>query len=125
MKIPSKILIKDEEYRFKLKFSALCDLAESGIDLITGEGWQVVNSTTGHRKLIDIFQKGLEGGGNREVPYAEAQNLLDDYLYENGFDDLFSLIAKEIGMEEAIEVVEDGESNLTLVQDDEGEEEKK
>lgn len=123
MKKPSILIIKDEEYRFKLKFSALCDLAEAGIDLITGEGWQVINTATGHRKLVDIFQKGIEGGRNAEVDKKEAQNLLDDYIYEHGFEELFSIIAREIGMEEAVEVKEDGEDNLIV--DDEGDEEKK
>lgn len=123
MKKPSILIIKDEEYRFKLKFSALCDLAESGIDLITGEGWQVINTATGHRKLVDIFQKGIEGGRNAEVDKKEAQTLLDDYIYENGFEELFAIIAREIGMEEAVEVKDDGEDNLIV--DNEGEEEKK
>ena len=98
-------------------------MAENGVDLITGEGWQVINTAKGHRKLVDIFQKGLEGGRNAEVTEIEAQNLLDDYIYENGFEELFSIIAREIGMEEAIEVREDGEDNLIV--DNEGEEEKK
>jgi hypothetical protein len=94
---PSVIIETDKNsYRFKLKYSTLCDLKEIGIDLLSEEGTEVLQKDP--TKLRFIFWKGLEAGELKKFEKEAAFEIFDEVMEDVGPEKFAEMIPKALAI---------------------------
>lgn len=96
MKAPAIIETSKESYRFKLKYSTLCDLKEIGIDLLSEKGSKELSEDP--TKFRFVFWKGLEAGEMKKFKQEEAFDIFDDVMEDLGPEEFAALIPKALAI---------------------------
>lgn len=96
MKASAIIETSSNSYRFKIKYSTLCDLREHGVDLLSEKGSEELQKDPG--KLRFVFWKGLEAGEMRKFEKEEAFDIFDEVMEEVGPDGFASIIPKALAI---------------------------
>lgn len=99
MKAPAIIETGKNAYRFKIKYSTLCDLKEMGIDLMSEKGSAELQEDP--TKFRFVFWKGLEAGEQRKFEKEEAFEIFDDVMEEVGPEDFAAIIPKALAIKTA------------------------
>lgn len=73
------------DYRYKLPFSALCNLRDEGIDFFEIDNI-IEYIYQEPRRLYPIMKEGLEVGEKREIDKEELENIVDDIMETIGWD---------------------------------------
>lgn len=106
MKAPAIITTSSNSYRFKIKYSTLCDLQEVGVDLMTEKGSEKLQSDPNQFRLV--FWKGLEAGEMRKFKKEEAFEIFDDVMEEVGPDEFAKIIPQALAIKTAPDATEQG-----------------
>lgn len=94
---PSAIIETSKgSYRFKIKYSTLCDLRELGVDLLSEKGSQDLEKDP--TKFRYVFWKGLEAGEMRKIPKEEAFDIFDDVMEDLGPEEFAAIIPKALAI---------------------------
>lgn len=101
MKASQIIQTESGSYRFKIKYSTLCDLKELGIDMMSEEGNKELQKD--QTKFRIIFWKGLECGEMKKFEQKEAFDIFDDVMEDIGPEEFAEIIPKAL----AIKMTED------------------
>lgn len=96
MKAPAIIQTERNTYRFKIKYSTLCDLKELGVDLMSEEGSEELQKDPS--KFRFVFWKGLEAGEMRKISKEEAFDIFDDVMEELGPETFAEIIPKALAI---------------------------
>lgn len=84
------------QYRFKLKYSTLCDLKEIGIDLLSEKGSKELSEDP--TKFRFVFWKGLEAGEMKKFKQEEAFDIFDDVMEDIGPEEFAAVIPKALAI---------------------------
>ena len=95
MKKPAIITTEKGVYKFKIKYSTICDLKGLGVDLMSGE---MVDITSEPEKLQLIFWKGLEAGEVKKYPRAEANEIFDEIMEDVGVEEFAKMIPEALAI---------------------------
>jgi hypothetical protein len=94
---PSAIIETSKgQYRFKLKYSTLCDLRDLGVDLLSEEGNKALQEDP--TKFRFVFWKGLEAGEMRKFEKEEAFEIFDDVMEDLGPEEFASIIPQALAI---------------------------
>jgi hypothetical protein len=94
---PSAIIeLSSNTYRFKMKYSTLCDLRDMGVDLLSEAGNKALQEDP--TKFRFVFWKGLEAGELRKIEKDEAFSIFDDVMEELGPEEFAALIPKALAI---------------------------
>lgn len=96
MKPCVKLETENNTYKFKLKYSTLCELKEFGIDMLSEEGSKQLQQDP--TKLRYIFWKGLEAGENKKYEMEEAFEIFDEIMEDIGPEDFAEIIPKALAI---------------------------
>lgn len=96
MKASAIIETEKNSYRFKIKYSTLCDLREMGVDLLSEKGSEALQEDPTKFRLV--FWKGLEAGEMKKFDKAEAFEIFDEVMEEVGPDEFASIIPKALAI---------------------------
>lgn len=96
MKPSAIIKTNKESYRFKIKYSTLCDLRELGVDLLSEKGSKELQDDP--TKFRVVFWKGLEAGEMRKFTEEEAYDIFDDVMEELGPEEFAAIIPKALAI---------------------------
>lgn len=96
MKAPAIISTGSNSYKFKIKYSTLCELQEVGVDLMTEKGTEKLQSDPNQFRLV--FWKGLEAGEMKKFKKEEAFEIFDDIMEEVGPDEFAKIIPKALAI---------------------------
>jgi hypothetical protein len=98
MKRPALIETENNTYRFKLRYSTLCDLKSMGVDLLTEEGAEDMKKDP--TKLRTVFWKGLEAGEMKKFKQEEAFDIFDDVMEEIGPEKFAEIIPQSLAIKQ-------------------------
>lgn len=96
MKQPVIIKTSKDVYKFKLKYSTLCDLKGLGVDLLTEKGSKELQEDA--TKLRLVFWKGLETGEMRKFTEKEAFDIFDDVMEDLGPEEFGKMIPEALAI---------------------------
>ena len=96
MKKSEVIRTENNTYKFKLKYSTLCDLKELGVDLLSEEGSQELQKDP--TKLRYVFWKGLEAGEKKKYEKEEAFEIFDEVMEDLGPEEFAVIIPKALAI---------------------------
>lgn len=96
MKAAAIINTEKNAYRFKIKYSTLCDLKEMGIDLLSERGSQKLQEDPTQFRYV--FWKGLEAGEMRKISKEEAFEIFDEVMEEVGPEEFAAIIPKALAI---------------------------
>jgi spore coat polysaccharide biosynthesis protein SpsF (cytidylyltransferase family) len=94
---PSAIIeLERNTYRFKIKYSTLCDLRDMGVDLLSEKGSAALQEDPTKFRLV--FWKGLEAGELRKIDKEEAFEIFDEVMEELGPEEFAAIIPKALAI---------------------------
>jgi len=93
---PAIIRTQENTYKFKLKYSTLCDLRQFGVDMLSGEGSEALQKDP--TLLRYVFWKGLEAGELKKYSQEEAFAIFDEVMEEVGPEEFAELIPKALAI---------------------------
>lgn len=93
---PALIRTEGNTYKFKLKYSTLCDLKELGVDLMSEKGSKELQADA--TKLRLVFWKGLEAGEMKHFTKEEAFDIFDEVMEDVGPEEFASIIPKALAI---------------------------
>lgn len=96
MKASAIIQTEQNSYRFKIKYSTLCDLKEYGVDLLSKDGNSQLQADP--TKFRFVFWKGLEAGEMRKFTQEEAFEIFDEVMEEVGPEEFAAIIPKALAI---------------------------
>lgn len=96
MKASAIIQTESNSYRFKIKYSTLCDLRDMGVDLLSEKGSAALQEDP--TKFRFVFWKGLEAGELRKFEKEEAFAIFDEVMEELGPDEFAAIIPKALAI---------------------------
>ncbi|MEK5205234.1 MULTISPECIES: hypothetical protein [Bacillus] len=96
MKPSAIIQTESNSYRFKIKYSTLCDLKDMGIDLLSTKGNAALQEDP--TKFRFVFWKGLEAGEMRKFTQEEAFEIFDEVMEEVGPEEFSAIIPKALAI---------------------------
>ncbi|UDY80760.1 tail assembly protein [Geobacillus phage GR1] len=96
MKASEIIRTEKNSYRFKIKYSTLCDLREMGVDLMSEKGSKELQNDPTKFRLV--FWKGLEAGEMRKFEKEEAFDIFDEVMEEVGPEEFAQIIPKALAI---------------------------
>lgn len=96
MKPSAIIQTESNSYRFKIKYSTLCDLKGLGVDLLSEEGSEELQKDPSKFRLV--FWKGLEAGEMRKIEKQEAFDIFDEVMEELGPEEFAEIIPKALAI---------------------------
>jgi hypothetical protein len=96
MKASEIIRTEKNSYRFKIKYSTLCDLREMGVDLMSEKGSKELQNDPTKFRLV--FWKGLEAGEMRKFEKEEAFDIFDEVMEEVGPEEFAEIIPKALAI---------------------------
>jgi hypothetical protein len=96
MKPSAIIQTESNTYRFKIKYSTLCDLRDMGVDLMSEKGSQELQEDP--TKLRLVFWKGLEAGEMRKFTKEEAFEIFDEVMEDVGPQEFAAIIPQALAI---------------------------
>lgn len=96
MKPSAIIQTEKNSYRFKIKYSTLCDLKELGVDLLSEKGNQALQDDPTQFRFV--FWKGLETGEMKKIDKEEAFDIFDEIMEEVGPEEFAEIIPKALAI---------------------------
>ena len=96
MKASAIIQTESNSYRFKIKYSTLCDLRELGVDLLSEKGSEALQEDP--TKFRYVFWKGLEAGEMKKFDQEEAFEIFDEVMEEIGPEEFAAIIPKALAI---------------------------
>lgn len=96
MKASAIIQTDSNSYRFKIKYSTLCDLREMGVDLLSEKGSEALQEDP--TKFRFVFWKGLEAGEMKKFDKEEAFEIFDEVMEEIGPEEFAAIIPKALAI---------------------------
>jgi len=96
MKAAAIIQTENDSYKFKIKYSTLCDLQGLGVDLMTEKGNIALQSDPNQFRLV--FWKGLEAGELKKFKKEDAFDIFDTIMEELGPDEFAKIIPKALAI---------------------------
>lgn len=103
MKAPAIISTESASYKFKIKYSTLCELQSLGVDLMTEKGTAALQADPNQFRLV--FWKGLEAGELRKFPKEEAFDIFDTVMEELGPEEFAKVIPQALAIKTAGDAV--------------------
>lgn len=96
MKAPAIISTEKDSYKFKIKYSTLCDLQALGVDLMTEKGTEALQADPNQFRLV--FWKGLEAGEMKKYKKEDAFQIFDELMEEVGPEEFAKIIPKALAI---------------------------
>jgi len=92
------VIIKTEKnvYKFKIKYSTLCDLKVLGVDLMTDAGTKKLMEDPSQLRLV--FWKGLESGEEKAYSKEQAFDIFDEIMEDLGPEEFSEIIPKSLAI---------------------------
>lgn len=88
-------------YKFKLKYSTLCDLKEFGVDMLSGDGSEALQKNPALLRFV--FWKGLEAGELKKYTQEEAFIIFDEVMEEIGPEEFAEIIPKALAIKVSVD----------------------
>lgn len=96
MKAPAIITTEKGIYKFKIKYSTICELNGLGVDLMTENGTKALQGDPNQFRLV--FWKGLEAGELRKYKQEDAFEIFDDIMEDLGPEEFAKIIPQALAI---------------------------
>ena len=96
MKAPAIISTESNSYKFKIKYSTLCELQSLGVDLMTENGTKALQADPNQFRLV--FWKGLEAGEIKKFKKEDAFEIFDTIMEEVGPEEFAKIIPQALAI---------------------------